>query len=70
MTGPAGMNVKAINRHHALQVAHRKASLEGQARQQAGDDVLDLKIQASTATYAERTSKNQKREAVYNKQSK
>ena len=68
MTGPAGMNVKAINRHHALQAAHRKASLEGQARQAAGEEVLDLRVQASGAPYAARASKNQKREAVYNKQ--
>ena len=62
------MNVKAINRHHALQAAQRKASMEAMSKQPTTEDVLDLKVQATSASYAARTSKNQKREAVYNKQ--
>ena len=38
------------------------------SKQPTTEDVLDLKVQATSASYAARTSKNQKREAVYNKQ--
>ena len=61
------MNVKAVNRHHALQAAQRKASIEQSSNQQRYDtaDKLNLQVQAQTATYAERSSK--KRDTVYNK---
>ena len=61
------MNVKAVNRHHALQAAQRKASIEQSSQQQRFDsgERLNLQVHAQTATYAERASK--KRDTVYNK---